>query len=50
MKFIDEFRDRELARGLATAIAAEAHPGRTYRLMEFVAATPMPSSATASRT
>ena len=35
MKFIDEFRDRELARGLATAIAAEAHPGRTYRLMEF---------------
>lgn len=35
MKFIDEFRDRELARGLAAAIAAEADPGRTYRLMEF---------------
>ena len=35
MKFIDEFRDRELARGLAVAIAQEAHPDRTYRLMEF---------------
>ena len=35
MKFIDEFRDRELARGLATTIAREADPGRAYRLMEF---------------
>ena len=35
MKYIDEFRDRELARGLATAIAREADPGRAYRLMEF---------------
>jgi hypothetical protein len=35
MKFIDEFRDRDLARGLATAIAQEAARGRTYRLMEF---------------
>ncbi len=35
MKFIDEFRDRQLARGLATAIAHEAAKGRTYRLMEF---------------
>ena len=35
MKFIDEFRDRELARGLAAAIAREVDPGRTYRLMEF---------------
>jgi len=35
MKYIDEFRDRELARKLATTIAQEANPGRDYRLMEF---------------
>ncbi|MCF7991921.1 MAG: hydrogenase formation protein HypD [Thiohalocapsa sp.] len=35
MKYIDEFRDGELARGLARAIAAEADPARDYRLMEF---------------
>ncbi|MBK5939574.1 hydrogenase formation protein HypD [Halochromatium roseum] len=35
MKYIDEFRDGELARGLARTIAAEADPDRTYRLMEF---------------
>jgi len=35
MKYIDEFRDGALARNLATAIAAEADPGRTYHLMEF---------------
>lgn len=35
MKYIDEFRDGELARGLARTIAAEADPARTYRLMEF---------------
>ncbi len=35
MKYIDEFRDGELARGLAQTIAAEADPARTYRLMEF---------------
>lgn len=35
MKYIDEFRDGELARGLARTIAAEAEPARTYRLMEF---------------
>lgn len=35
MKFIDEFRDGGLARKLATAIAAEADPNRSYRLMEF---------------
>ena len=35
MKYIDEFRDPELARRLAAAIAAEADPVRDYRLMEF---------------
>ena len=35
MRYVDEFRDQRLARGLAEAIAAEAHPGREYRLMEF---------------
>ncbi|MBK5930099.1 hydrogenase formation protein HypD [Halochromatium salexigens] len=35
MKYIDEFRDGTLARGLARSISAEADPARTYRLMEF---------------
>jgi hydrogenase expression/formation protein HypD len=35
MRYIDEFRDRELARRLADAIAAEASLEREYRLMEF---------------
>jgi hydrogenase expression/formation protein HypD len=35
MKYIDEFRDGERARGLAQALRAEAHPDRKYRLMEF---------------
>ncbi len=35
MKYIDEFRDGELARNIATNIAREAQPGRSYRLMEF---------------
>jgi hydrogenase expression/formation protein HypD len=35
MKYIDEFRDGSLARGLATAIAREADTGRRYHLMEF---------------
>ncbi|MFY9974661.1 MAG: hydrogenase formation protein HypD [Chromatiaceae bacterium] len=35
MRYVDEFRDQRLARGLAEAIAAQAHPGREYRLMEF---------------
>ena len=35
MKYLDEFRDGQLARALAKAIAAEAEPGRHYRLMEF---------------
>lgn len=35
MKYIDEFRDGELARGLANAIRQAADPARSYRLMEF---------------
>lgn len=35
MKYIDEFRDRDLAQQLADAIATEADPEREYRLMEF---------------
>lgn len=35
MKFVDEFRDRELGRGLAAAIAREAGSGRRYQFMEF---------------
>ncbi len=35
MKYIDEFRDGELARHLAATIAGEARAGGEYRLMEF---------------
>jgi hydrogenase expression/formation protein HypD len=35
MKYVDEFRDGTVARGLAAAIAREADPARTYHLMEF---------------
>lgn len=35
MRYIDAFRDGELARGLAAAIARDADPVRHYRLMEF---------------
>jgi hydrogenase expression/formation protein HypD len=35
MKYIDEFRDGRLARGLADTIAAAVQPQRSYRLMEF---------------
>ena len=35
MKYVDEFRDGELARRLAAAIAAEVNPAREYRFMEF---------------
>jgi hydrogenase expression/formation protein HypD len=35
MKYVDEFRDGELARGLAARIAAELQPGRRYSFMEF---------------
>jgi len=35
MKYIDEFRDGELARRIAARITAEARPDRSYHLMEF---------------
>ena len=35
MKYIDAFRDGELARGIAAAIAREARPARRYAFMEF---------------
>ena len=35
MKYIDEFRDGELARNLGASIAATAQPGRNYSFMEF---------------
>ena len=35
MKYIDEFRDGELARGIAAAMAAAVEPGRQYAFMEF---------------
>ncbi len=35
MKYVDEYRDGELAQGLAAAIAKEARPDRRYHFMEF---------------
>lgn len=35
MKYVDEFRDGEVARGLSRAIAAEVRPDRRYNFMEF---------------
>ena len=35
MKYVDEFRDGRLARGLAAAVRREVRPDRTYSLMEF---------------
>ena len=35
MKYVDEFRDGTLARGLGARIAAELQPGRRYAFMEF---------------
>jgi hydrogenase expression/formation protein HypD len=35
MKYIDEFRDGTLAKGLAAAIRRVSQPHRTYRFMEF---------------
>jgi hydrogenase expression/formation protein HypD len=35
MKYVDEFRDGQLAKGLAAAIAREARPERSYGFMEF---------------
>ncbi|WP_153162136.1 hydrogenase formation protein HypD [Zoogloea sp. 1C4] len=35
MKYVDEFRDGDVARGLAAAIAREVEPGWRYAFMEF---------------
>lgn len=35
MKYVDEFRDGDVARTLAAHIAREAEPGRQYAFMEF---------------
>lgn len=35
MRYVDEYRDATLGRGLARAIAAAVRPGRRYNLMEF---------------
>ncbi len=35
MKYVDEFRDGELAAGIAARIVSEAQPGRRYNFMEF---------------
>ncbi|WP_448206129.1 hydrogenase formation protein HypD [Azospirillum sp. sgz302134] len=35
MKYVEEFRDAGLARGIAAAIGREAATGRSYHLMEF---------------
>ena len=35
MKYVDEYRDGQLARAIAATIAAEAQPNRQYRFMEF---------------
>ena len=35
MRYIEEFRDGELARGIADAIAMAVDPDRSYQLMEF---------------
>jgi hydrogenase expression/formation protein HypD len=35
MKYIDEYRDGDLARGIAATIAREAVAGRHYKFMEF---------------
>lgn len=35
MKYVDEFRDADVARGLASAIQAETDPARDYAFMEF---------------
>ncbi|MDP2806254.1 MAG: hydrogenase formation protein HypD [Gallionellaceae bacterium] len=35
MKYVDEYRDGELAKNLAASIHQESHLDKTYRLMEF---------------
>ena len=36
MKYIDEFRDGEVAKHIAAAIAREVQPERRYHFMEFL--------------
>lgn len=35
MKYVEEFRDGNLAKNLAAKVAAEIQPGRSYHIMEF---------------
>ena len=35
MKYVNEFREKELAKTIAQNIAAEVHPDRDYHIMEF---------------
>ncbi len=35
MKYVDEFRQKDLAQGIAAAIADTVEPGRDYHVMEF---------------
>ena len=35
MKYVSEFRDKDLAKSFSAAIRREADPGRTYNFMEF---------------
>lgn len=35
MKYVDEYRSGETAKGIATRIREEADPKREYRFMEF---------------
>jgi hydrogenase expression/formation protein HypD len=35
MKYVDEYRDGDLAQAMARSITAEADPARTYHVMEF---------------
>jgi hydrogenase expression/formation protein HypD len=35
MKYVDEFRDGELARRIAARLARAVEPGRRYNFMEF---------------
>ena len=50
MKYVDEFRNAEIARAVAAEIASVTDPDRHYKLMEVCGATPILSTGTASRT
>ena len=47
MKYITEYRDKELAKKLVADIAKEARPDRNYRIMSSAAAIRMSSVDTA---